>query len=268
MKALLTITLVGFFASLTVQGTTVLSGFGSYADGALIGQDSPQGQTWAHLQNASSPLAVAGGNLPFVSGGEDVTVGFTGGTVYQNTTLYVGLDLRINSGLAANTEGYVGAFAANADSGSLAYGARIYGKVIDASTLDFGISAGFRGGRTYGATAYNLDQTYRVVVAYSFSDAASNNETVTMYIDPASTNQGEQTIYATYTRTSSIATFPLVDTVSQFQIFQDVFSGNMSNLAVGTTFADVAVVPEPSTFAWGAGLLVLLPLAYRRWKRE
>ncbi len=248
----------------TAQATVLVTGFDGYDNAALIGQDSPQGQTWTYLQNANHPLTVSSGSLPFVAAGEDVTVGFSGGAVYQNTTLYVGMDLTIASGLAADTEGYVGAFSANTEPTALAYGARIYGKTIDASTLNFGISAGFRGGRTYGATAYNLDQSYRIVVAYSFSDAASNNETVTMYVNPTSGDEGEQTIYATYTRTSAIGTYPLVDTVSQFQVFQDVFSGSMEDLVVATTFSEAAAIPEPTAFAWCAGILVVLFVAYRR----
>ncbi|WP_309399951.1 PEP-CTERM sorting domain-containing protein [Cerasicoccus maritimus] len=236
-----------------VNATTLVSGFGSNADGALVGQSTPQGQTWVQFGSVANPLNVSNNTLTLTTTGENTSVNFLNGDTFSDTTLYLGFTMNLSSVSSAGT--FFTSFSSNNTTDSSA--GRVYVKTDGVSTGDYllGGRTGAFGGQEYGTIDLNFNQDYRVVMAYT---AAGSGATAgyTIYVDPISSTEGDNTIYHAYTRSGAAS----LNTVGSYQIRQDQVGGVLSNIVVATTFSEAAAIPEPTTYALLLGSLSLLTI--------
>ena len=121
--------------------------------------------------------------------------------------------------------------------------------------------------RTAGQSEYSsgsspnlaLNTTYLIVLSYDFGTS-----TASLWLNPTSLGG------AAPTATESITGAGVVTSIANVGFKAQSTTGDflIDNLRIGTTWADVTPVPEPSTFAlMGLGVLGLISSARRRMRR-
>jgi trimeric autotransporter adhesin len=234
--------------------------FNSYTTGAALVGQGPWLQTGTSsttpiLVNASFQAAVG-------SSGQDIYAGLPGGsiTIADGASLYIGMDLNVS---AAGATGDYFLHYGTALATTVGFQDRLFVK-----SSGTGYVLGWGGGNTtavYGTTVLNLNQNYRVVLAYNALTGAAN-DTATFYVDPTSATEGSNTPY-----NDSAFVWPggtENETVAEINLRQGTAANaptlTVDNLGMSQSFADVqlytAVVPEPTTLSLlgGFGLLALL----------
>jgi predicted aconitase with swiveling domain len=122
----------------------------------------------------------------------------------------------------------------------------------------------------FDAAVYPLNTQHFVVVKYDFNGAAGSDDVATMWIDPSPSTYGGLDPTTGTIITNPNGTDVASDVIRSFILRQ----GNISTVAnpagviadelrVGTTYADVTTIPEPSAVAL-AGLVAAGCLARRR----
>ncbi len=121
-----------------------------------------------------------GGKVSFGGAGIDASKSFTsqtGNTVYYSILLNV-TDL---SATTSTTGGYIGGFVQLATTN---YGATLWLKKIDGSTYNIGVNTRTTAANSvYSSVAYNINQTYLVVVSYT-SNPAAGDDVVKIWVNP------------------------------------------------------------------------------------
>lgn len=241
-------------AASSTQAALLVSDSFSYPDGtALVGQTPPTGGTWAAHSGTTGPVTVNGGSIAIVqasSATQDVNVPFAGGyTLGAGLKAYASFDLTVADPGSVVSSQYFAMFL----QGTSNFDGRIW---ITAPT-----SSGYRlaisndnsitdnDGEVF-TTDLAFGQTYKVVSVYDYDAKAAK-----LWIDPADESS------------ASIApTDPGFSDASAAYAFRQA-GGNstqtIDNLKVGTTFADVVSVPEPTS----AGLLGIGALGLIRRRR-
>ncbi|MGI8966082.1 MAG: PEP-CTERM sorting domain-containing protein [Limisphaerales bacterium] len=252
-----------FFAlsgfSFVVQAAPVFTETFSYPNGPLLGQGAPP---WLITgTNTINPLQVSSGMLSITNTGQDAFRAFNSPiTPVDGTSFYYGLTLNLSSAQAA------GDYFVHTTP-SLTNTSSFYNRLFAQSSgagyvLGYLETSGTGGAVTYGTTVLNFGTPYNVTVAYNFV-AGTNNDTARVYVNPTSTNEFANTPYLTDTWTTITAE---ATNYAAFNIRQGSATAaptlTVDNINVSTLFGDVAqvaAVPEPSTFALiGLGSLLVL----------
>lgn len=233
----------------TAPAAVLVSGFDGYNNGNLIGQVTPEGQTWTYISGSTPILNVTNGNLAINATGVDAYVGL-GGSYTSGSILYYGLTLNLT---AATVAGDLFASLTGADGSVLGWG-RLFAK-SSGSGFVLGVQRAGSDTVIYGTTELAFNSDYRIV--YHYTIQATNLNQSILYVNPENlSNEGANTIYS-QTPTGGGGT-----DIRNFQLWQNNNSptGTISDLAVTTTFSEAAI-PEPSAFAMlGLGVVAVIIL--------
>ena len=225
------------------HGALVFSDNFTYPDGVLT---TVSGGTWANHSGTAGQANVTSNQVFLTEGeSEDVNAVIAGGP-YSTGTLYAGLDVNF-SALPSLNGGYFFHFK---DATASGFRGRVFATQAGAAagTFRLGITNGSNAGVVTIPTDINLNESHRLVLAYDTANAVA-----TLYLD-ASTETGG------VVATDVVTSLP----ITSIALRQSIVSGsgmgmlNADNLLVGTTFADVAVVPEPATVGFAALSALLL----------
>lgn len=219
--------------------------FNSYTNGPLLGQGTPP---WTITgTSVVNPISVSSGLVPLANTGQDVNAAFS--SVYtgvDGTSLFYGATINLS---AAGTGDYF-LHLTPAAGNSTAFFGRVYAQASGAGfVLGYLETSGTGSAVNYGTGVLNFGSNYRVAVAYDFV-AGTLNDTARLYVDPTDNVELNNTPYLSDTWTTVTAETNVFRTIN----FRQGGSSSsptltVDNLLVGTTFADVAQVPEPSVFA-------------------
>jgi hypothetical protein len=177
----------------------------------------------------------------------------TGSPVYfsflynTNTTAEAFLQFGLANGAAGEPQASVG-LQGIAGSGGGAEG--FFARVPNAGTT------------TFATSGINANQTYFVVGRISQGSGSSTYNVVDLFVNPTSLNESTPTLSATAAANTGVSTF---DNFMLRTARTDVGSlYNFDQLTIGTTFADVVPIPEPTTAAAAAAGVGLLLIRRRR----
>lgn len=285
LAALLTVSVISNLAHVPeTKAQTLLTDHFDYTTGDTLGANgwnlinsSGGAATLVVAQDLSYPgFAESSGNaVQLRPNGQDwyktyTTQSFT--TSESGTVFYSFLFKVDNLGLLDATGGYFAGLG-NATGASLASTV-----AVRASGTGFQIGVGKRdstamGNFSFANTVFDLNTTILVVGSYNVVAGAINNDFANLWINP--TGLGQSTAP---TATLTTALSGINDDVISFSSFVLKPQGNASStqipaslifdeVRVGTTWADVAVIPEPST-ALMLGLLIASFLLVRHIRRR
>lgn len=219
----------------------------SYPDGALVGAT---GSPWVGHSGTAGQVNVASNAVSLTQAeSQDVNAPLSGAP-YTTGTLYAGFDVNF-SALPDGTGGY---FAHFKDNGTGNFRGRIFATTTDAAAGSFRLGVS-NSANTMAIVPTDLDlgETHRLVLGYDTATAIA-----TLYVNPTSETGG------------TVATDPGSSIgVTTFALRQSTSSGNGmgaltgDNLIISTTFAEAAVIPEPTGLAL-AGLAAAGLLRRRR----
>jgi hypothetical protein len=235
--------IVSVAAATSLNATVVLNeNFNppAYSTGDLVGQNG-----WAQVgTTTANPIQVNGGKVLMNQGSsQDASHGFdsaiTSGSIFYLVT--------INFSSKNGTADYAVHLS---DGGTNNFGARLY-----AQSSGGGFHLGWAGSSTAPTTwgaDLSFDTTYTVVFQYNIVAGAAN-DTGALYVtssafDPVQANNTAYQTVTTWTGGTELSTFAAAN------LRQGSNSGALTvgNFVVGTTWADVVPVPEPSS----VGLLI------------
>jgi hypothetical protein len=213
----------------------------AYAESSNLGQS----QLWTNT-NTGDNIVVAGGVLtPAYPGFTPTGTGYaiiaadgldcsTSFTPTNTGTVYYSFLMNINS-MAGVTDANGGYFA-TLGSSSNSFGATLWSKRVDDGVFNLGIEVrtGTAANTTFTTDTYVTGQTYFVVVGYTFNDATTSDDVVSLWVNPVlNAAQPAATLTDTHTGTD-------LTTVSNFIIRQDSAtetpSMSIDELRIGTTW--------------------------------
>ncbi len=210
--------------------------------GNLVGQDG-----WAAHSGTGSLIQVGATGTTLVQGSgsrEDANQAVT--AIVAGQTYYYGFDVEVSGG---DTDVYFAHFL----NGATTFTTRAWVTADAGGDFTFALSSGNSIGATW-ATPLTFGETYRVVGAYDF-DSGTNR----LWVDP---------VLETDTNLSVAGAASVAFDAFAFRQSSGDSQQLITNLAVGTTFADVVPVPEPTSFALGGvGLVALAGIARARRKQ-
>ncbi len=291
MKRLLTFIAVGTFSTSVFAfpdydpfADATGSGGTSYAVGAnLVGQTDAQGQTWFQAGPASATTPkITAGNLTYaglpVSQGNSVSFGGNGQSARLNTSSVVGtgtiyysfiLDVTGITGLSTSGVFWAGF---NNSVGSQAttpttVATRLYTKTSGSGfVLGVDKNSSSTSDWYWDTTTRNVGDTLFIVGAYELNSGTTTDDVSYLWINPT---VGSLTAPAP-TLTAATGADITLGQVASFVLFDRSTaqpSGVIDELRIGTSWADVTGVPEPTTTALaGLGILALIS-RYRRGRR-
>jgi hypothetical protein len=247
VKAMVGVGLLAFAAG-RANATLLVNEQFNYADGALT---NVSGGVWTAFSGAlTSPLNVSGGQAVLTDANAQ-DCGISLGGAHSNDVLYGSFD--VNFSVAPHGTGtYIAMFKNSATF----YDPRIWA-TNNAGNVTLGI-ANAAGAPVLLATDIALGTTHKIVFKV---DQTGANMVSTLWVDPALESS-----------TSCVATDLVVSGTAlvQFALRQATASvgagtETVDNILIGTTFADVVPVPEPSTMMLvGAGLTGMFFIRRRR----
>lgn len=226
--------------------------FNTYSNGNLTNQ-GPWLQTGASVVNL---IQVASGVVTMQNNGQDAYAAFSSPyTIADGTSFYIGLTLNVS---AAQTGDYFLHVTPSAGNTS-AFFERLYVQASGAGyVLGYLETSGTGGAVNYGSTVLSFNTDYRTVIAYN-AVAGPVNDTASLYVNPTDLLvEANNTAYVagdTWTTVSAET-----NQVAAINLRQGSSSSaptlSLDNLIVGSTFADVAAVPEPTSLGFlGIGLV-------------
>lgn len=225
----------------------ILSETFTYADGNLVGNS-----TWAaHSGAAATPIQVGTGAITLALGGgsrEDVNILPSSGLpLAAGGTLYSSFDVTVTGAAAVSSATYFAHFFPT--TGSFVYESRVFVTSSSGSDFTFALGSSSTPSQTW-ATGLTFGETYTVVTSYDFDTGASK-----IWVDPTSELS-----------TSLSLTGSIGNGLEGYALRQAAGSSSLKidNLVLATSFADLSAVPEPSSTAALAGLVVLGAVATRR----
>lgn len=238
-----------------IHAATLFSDSFSNPNGNLVGQGS-----W--LQNGASvvnPIQVTAGEVGMLATGQDVNAALSSPfSLVDGTSFYIGSTINISAASA------VGDYFLH---WSPATSSTVFVSRLHVRSSGGGFQLGYLetasgGSLTWGSTVLNLNQDYRVVVAYNVL-AGALNDTADVYVNPTDfAVQANNTPYLTDAAWSS--TLAETTTLGAVNLRQGGSTTgatlSVDDLYVATTFAEMEVVPEPTSLALvaiGAGAAML-----------
>ncbi len=239
----------------TANATTLFSDSFSYPDGNLVGQGS-----W--LQNgatAVNPIQASGGKATMLATGQDINAALSSSfNLVDGSTFYIGSTINISSATATG-DYFLHWSPTNSSSVFISrLNARSSGGGFQLGYLE---TSGTGSSLTWGSTVLNMNQDYRVVVAYNVL-AGSTNDSANVYVNPTDyAVESNNTPYLTDAWTSTLAETVILGAVNLRQGGATTGAAlSLDDLYVATTFAEMQVVPEPTSLCLvmvsvGAGLL-------------
>lgn len=256
-----------FYCGSLLLGTSLVSAaplfsdnFDSYTEDPLVGQGP-----WIITGSATNnPISISDGKVVLgIAGGQDANAGFAATSNTEGTSFYIGMTINVTSATAAGD--YFAHVTPNAGNSS-SFFSRVF---IRSSGVGFQLglvdTSGAGSTITYGSEVLDFGSDYRVVVGQNFL-SGSNNDTFSVYVDPTDgTVAANNTAYLNHTWTSTA--FAETNSYGSINLRQGGSSSSagltVDDLIVSTTFGDVTLIPEPSTYAMLLGGLCALGLSFR-----
>jgi len=267
MKRLFLFAAASIATGLSAQASvSFYDNFDSYTNGNLAGttQNGFGQGTWQQDNaSAATPIQINNGAVAIGTSGQDIYSALTTPiTLTDGSSFYIGLTVNVSAAQA--TGDYFLHWSTPAGT-TTKFQERLFVR-SSGSGFQFGYATTGGGTTAYGTPVLNFGQSYQLVLAYN-DVAGAANDTFSLYVNPTDvTTEANNTAYMT---SGFIGTGSEQTTVSAIDFRQGTATQaptlTADNLAVGTTFADVANVPEPSSVALGiAGGLAGLVI----WKRR
>lgn len=242
----------------------VYDGFNYTSSGTLAGNSNAD-IAWSALNSGTAPT-IASGSLS-VSGLQAPTgnsVSFPGGNSQEvlgtyasvsSGTVYYSLAFQVSS---ISSAAYIFGLA----TGNTNYGATVWARSATGG-FNLGLSNRSNSTETYDTTVLSLNTTYFLVASYEFV-TGTGNDISSLWIAPSSASFGSGTA-PTPTLTATGGT----DMTAFTQFLQrGAAAGNAAGifdeLRIGTTWASVTPVPEPTTTAMLGGLGAMVWVMRRR----
>jgi hypothetical protein len=214
-----------------------------------VGQGLQTQSGWTVL-NTGDDLAIASGNLSYTGlpastgnkvafggAGIDASKSFTSQTA---NTVYYSLLLNVTdlSAVTSTTGGYCAGFIQGI---STSFGATLWLKKIDATTFNIGVNSRTTAANTaFSATNYSVNQTYLVVISYTFNAVAAD-DVVKIWVNPT-LGGAEPAAMASATNTGGTD----LTSISQILVRQgsatDTPTVDIDELRIALTWADVTSV--------------------------
>jgi PEP-CTERM putative exosortase interaction domain len=254
------------------QASLIVSESFDYSSGTLAGANGGTGWNGAWTAfGTGSNATVQTGSLDYTAGSDDLLT--AGNKAYVTTTSGTsGVGRSLATAFSdATTQTIYLSFAFNWDEGTRFFGLHLvndstavveFNKFSGQTQTSFGIQQNSGG----GVTAISTDTTYFVVARIDFN--ASGNDTVRLYVNPASLDTEPLTASSTYS-TASIS-FNAIRLATGFT------SGSVTTAAtafdeirIGTSYADVvpSAIPEPASAAALLGVAALGAMGAGRRRR-
>ena len=249
----------------------------NYTDATnLVGQVNPgNGQTWTEIAAGTNPATISSGGLTygdlvtttgrvsmpaFSSSTQDAGISFT------NTTpdIFYSFIFRIDNAVSMSTTFQT--FTAVANGATNGLGIAIRQNSVTAGTFDLGIHkrANTGSAETTAALQTLATGTYFVVVNY-VTNGGVGDDVMNIWLNPTNASLGGGSApSATFSSTAG------TDTTTQWNQFRlsppnQIGASFFDEVRVGTTWASVTPVPEPSTWALLAiGMTALVIFRRRR----
>jgi hypothetical protein len=267
MKNAILVTLVATLVVVkSASGASLFTdNFNSYANGNLVGQGP-----WAQTSTVTAtPVQASNGKVAVGTSGQDIYAPLTGGayTIPDGSSFFIGLTLNLS---AAQTTGDYFLHVTPTVGNTSIFTTRLFAKSSGAGfVLGYLENSGTGGAVNYGSTVLSFNTDYRTVIAYN-AVAGALNDTASVYVNPSDLAvEGNNTAYISLDAWTTVSAES--STVAGINIRQGAAGSaptlTVDDLAAGTLFGDVTVmpVPEPSTLALtGLGLASLLVLRRRK----
>ncbi len=260
-KVVLSSSLALFCALCSSQATVLFSdNFNNYSNATLVGQ-GPWLQT---STSAATPVQVSSGSVILGTSGQDVYAPLSSAyTIGDGTTFNIGLDLTVASAQAGGD--YFLHTTPTVGNSSLFFD-RLFVKSSGAGFV-LGYAGTSGGTTTYGTTVLSLNTDYRIVLVYN-AVAGPTNDTASLYVNPTDTSmESDNSAYLSAVPWgSNTAEGDVVAGINLRQGSATAAAGvDVDNLEAGTSFGDVAAVPEPSSLAiLGIGCVAGISFFIRR----
>lgn len=272
------------FANATGSGGT------SYAIGSnLIGQTNAAGQYWSQAGpggtntqptivagDLSVPgLASAGGGAGVGFGGSGTSARFNLGSTINSGTIYFSFAMQLTDLSALSTGGIFWAGFNNSTGSQTStpntVGTRVVTRSAGAGLFNIGLdkSSGSAASFQWFAQNFTTSDTIFLVGSYTFNTASTSDDLSQLWVNPNSSTFGLGSA-----PTASLMSTAGTDlgSIASWVLFErnagEPTGGEIDDLRIGTSWADVTptTVPEPSPVTFG--LLGLLGLVtFRAWRR-
>ena len=287
MKYLLSVLAVVSFASIASATQIAYDGFNYDATGNPFLGTGPsnvagtQGNWVYQGNNAIEPRVTAGslnytalapsvGNKVTLDNGSGAATGADAarlylGTIDKATTPTVYYSFILNVPTATATGGTGGSFFAGFDNNTNTAYTTFAGLFVrpdagDTSMIDLGISTSSSANKMFSPTPYPINTSLFVVGSFTFLGLS----TLDVFVDPAAIPASEP---ASHSATSTGVDASVVTQISNFYLRGNAGEPqgmNIDELRIGTTWADVAAVPEPGSLGMVVALGAVGALVRRR----
>ena len=242
----------------SASASVLLSDAFSYTNGGLVAQS---GGNWTNLSGSGTFLQVAEGEVAGIAHGsgsrEDATRVFATTAIATGNNVFSSFSFTVNTAPTAGSDYF---FAVH-DAAASNFRGRVFLSAPSSSGFRIGIS------NSLNTPVFTSDlvtgQTYFAVVRHSNTTGVNSALWIGSSLSAiSSVGASSPTITASDTLGTLIA-FSRV-ALRQGNSITVANSLDFDNLVIGNTFADVAPIPEPSTYAAILGGVALLGVAARR----